>query len=109
MKKYVDEMNDEKFEYDQYLIAKSKRCHKLTWNHFLETGDIPTNSTEIWHLHHIDPTLKYFDLSRYCEWRIDDIMPLTAADHMKLHQDFQRREREYGFLSQLMLMKAGTL
>lgn len=107
--KYVDELNDDKFEYNQYLIAKSQKCNKLAWNHFLETGDIPADSTKRWNLHHIDPTLKYFDLSRYCEWRIDDIMPLTAADHIKLHQDFQRREREYGFLSQLMLMKAGML
>lgn len=107
--KYVDQLNDGKFEYNKYLFEKSQKYHKLAWNHFLETGDIPVDNTEIWHLHHIDPTLKYFDLSRYCEWRIDDIMPLTVADHMKLHWDFQRREREYGFLSQLMLMKAGTL
>lgn len=107
--KYVDQLNDGKFQYNQYLFEKSQKYHKLAWNHFLETGDIPANSTERWCLHHIDPTLKYFDLSRYCEWRIDDIMPLTVADHMKLHWDFQRREREYGFLSQLILMKAGTL
>lgn len=43
--------------------------------------------------------MKYFDLNRYAEWRIEDVVPMKTADHIKLHKDFEKREAEYGFLS----------
>lgn len=90
-------------EWSDYLIAKSKHCRKKTWNWFVQNGDIPENRYERWCLHHIDPTMKYFDLSRYAEWNADDVIPMTQSQHMKLHQDFLSRNKEYGFLDKLMV------
>ena len=76
---------DDCFEWSDYLIAKSQRCHKATWDWFVKNGDIPENAGERWCLHHIDPTMKYFDLSRYAEWNVDDVIPMTISQHAKLH------------------------
>ena len=36
-------------------------------------------------LHHTDPSLKLRDPERYREWNIDDLVPLTIAQHMRIH------------------------
>ena len=38
-----------------------------------------------WVLHHKDPSWKYDDPIRYAEWRIEDLIPMTLADHNKMH------------------------
>lgn len=89
-------------EWSDYLIAKSQRCHRKTWMYFVQNGDIPKEANGQWCLHHIDPTMKYFDQSRYVEWNVEDVMPMTVSEHLKLHHDFIRRNKEYGFLDKLM-------
>lgn len=36
-------------------------------------------------LHHTDPSLKLRDPQRYRNWNIDDLVPLTVAQHMRIH------------------------
>lgn len=36
-------------------------------------------------LHHKDINLKTDDPERYAEWRIEDLVPMSLKDHMKLH------------------------
>lgn len=36
-------------------------------------------------LHHVDPTLKLRDPERYRNWNIDDLVPLTVPQHMRIH------------------------
>lgn len=36
-------------------------------------------------LHHIDVSLKKNDPTRYNEWRIEDLVPMTVKDHCALH------------------------
>lgn len=109
-KKYLDTLNGDQFEWTPYLLAKSKRCHDETWMRLQDLGEIPEERlSREWCLHHIDPTMKYFDLSRYAEWRLEDVVPMTTASHLKLHKDFEKREAEYGFLSQLMMLRAKML
>jgi hypothetical protein len=36
-------------------------------------------------LHHTDPSIKNRDPERYREWNIDDLVPLTIAQHMRIH------------------------
>lgn len=38
-----------------------------------------------WVLHHIDPSWKTNDRERYDKWYIEDLVPMTKSDHMKLH------------------------
>lgn len=40
---------------------------------------------EGWVLHHKDIELKYNDPVRYRLWLIDDLMPLTRSEHLKIH------------------------
>lgn len=100
--------------YDEFLeqdwpscyFEKDKQCHLSTWQYFKDLGEIPEDiEPHSWCLHHIDPTMKYFDPSRYFEWRIDDVEPMPLSTHTALHGDFSKRNREYGFLDSLMLMK----
>lgn len=79
-----------------------------SWNKLVELGEIPAyaKGTGQWCLHHVDPTMIYFDPLKYAEWNLSDVVPMKTSDHQKLHWDFERRNAEYGFLDNLMLMKA---
>lgn len=55
-----------------------------------DLGELPEERlAKEWCLHHIDPTMKYFDLNRYAEWRMEDVVPMKMSDHIKLHKDFE--------------------
>ena len=61
--------------------------HKQAENYFITTGQMPDkhSRTERWVLHHIDPELKRTDFERYCEWRVEDLIPMTLSEHRRLH------------------------
>lgn len=44
----------------------------------------------IWALHHVDPELKYKDPTRYAEWRIEDVIPVTFSEHKAIHNRYDR-------------------
>ena len=100
-------LNGDNYEWTDYSVAKSQSCHLSSWNWFLENGQIPeyAKGTGEWCLHHIDPTMKYFDILKYAEWNLSDVVPMPTSEHQKLHQDLKRRNKEYGFLDKLMLMR----
>ena len=100
-------LNGDNYEWTDYSVAKSQSCHLSSWNWFLENGQIPeyAKGTGEWCLHHIDPTMKYFDILKYAEWNLSDVIPMPTSEHQKLHQDLKRRNKEYGFLDKLMLMR----
>lgn len=54
------------------------------FQYFKDIGDIPDDGDK-WVLHHINPMLRHFDRQRYDEWRIEDLLPMTNEQHMKLH------------------------
>lgn len=81
-----------------------------SWQWFVENGDIPQDVGKWeWCLHHVDPTMKYFDASRYCLWSLDDVVPMKTSDHVALHKDFEKRNIDYGFLDELMAMKMNAM
>lgn len=60
--------------------------HTIAWYYFKAIGKIPRDAgKQEWCLHHVDTTLKYTDPERYNEWRIEDLVPMTMADHTALH------------------------
>ena len=105
--KMCEMLNGDNYEWTDYSVAKSQRCHLSSWNWFLENGQIPeyAKGTGEWCLHHIDPTMKYFDILKYAEWNLSDVVPMPTSEHQKLHQDLKKRNKEYGFLDKLMLMR----
>ena len=38
-----------------------------------------------WVLHHKDETLRHNNIERYIEWRPEDLIPMSKADHTRLH------------------------
>ena len=38
-----------------------------------------------WVLHHEDETLRHNNIERYIEWRPEDLIPMSRADHSRLH------------------------
>ena len=84
MTEKTDELlNGDNLEWTDYSIAKSRRCHLSSWNYFVEKGEIPeyAKGTRQWCLHHIDPTMKYFDILKYAEWNLSDVVPMKSSDH----------------------------
>ena len=63
--------------------------HDKTWVYYQIIGRIPVSYTPgEYALHHIDPELKYTDKARYDEWRIEDVIPVTAAEHRAIHNKY---------------------
>ena len=60
--------------------------HKRAWDYFISIGEIPEDAKPYSYvLHHKDPALKVTDFERYCEWRIEDLVAITRAEHNKIH------------------------
>ena len=62
-----------------------RKNRKKAWEYFITTGAIPADRKNEYVLHHKDTTLKANDRERYDEWRIEDLVPLTRAEHAALH------------------------
>lgn len=46
-------------------------------------------------LHHLDPNLKYKNYRRYCEYRIEDVIPLSQKEHLRLHKFGKKHSPEH--------------
>ena len=67
-------------------MRKERKNHDYAWAYFIVKGQIPVDAKKNeWCLHHIDESLKYTDIERYNEWRIEDLVPMRIKDHMSLH------------------------
>lgn len=72
----------------------SRRNHHMAWCYFKEEGLLPEDAKPYeWVLHHIDTTMKYTNIERYIQWRIEDIVPMTVGEHTKLHWQLDHDER----------------
>ena len=66
--------------------TESKRNHDTTWAYYVSIGLIPKETTHYdYVLHHKDTSLKENERERYDEWRIEDVIPLTWAEHNTVH------------------------
>ena len=65
------------------MILMTGRLHNAKWKKARRHFGIENNPEMV--LHHIDPTLKTKDPERYREWRIDDLVVMTNAEHTRLH------------------------
>lgn len=61
----------------------SNHNNRLAWKHFYPEGN--GNPKKGYVLHHVDTTLKKNDIERYILWRIEDLVMLTKAEHIKVH------------------------
>lgn len=55
---------------------------KKAQEHFKSTGEWFPGCI----MHHKDTTLKYNDIDRYNEWRIEDLCIMSLSEHTKLHK-----------------------
>ena len=46
-----------------------------------------------WVLHHEDETLRHNNIERYIEWRTEDLIPMSNADHIRLHVKLAKSKR----------------
>ena len=53
--------------------------------YFPECKDQLKPNRKGWVLHHKDQSLRHTDINRYNEWRIEDVIPMTNEDHIRLH------------------------
>lgn len=79
-----------------------KKNHDKAIEHFKNIG--------IWEkgmvLHHMDPSLKTTDPGRYHNWNVEDVIPLTNQQHMRLHMRL-RMKGVKKTAAQIEAMKAG--
>ena len=110
---YIDTLKSQKYIETQMTPELKKRyaeCHTAAIKHFEDIGELPKDrKPHEYILHHIDPTMKWFDLQRYSEWRPEDLRVLSVSEHSKLHCDFMKREREYGFLTDLFMQRLDAI
>lgn len=61
--------------------------HDVAWACFVAAGLIPRDAGRYdYVLHHKDLALKKRDPERYAEWRVEDLVPMTRAEHNKVHR-----------------------
>lgn len=63
------------------MTKEETKKHETAIEYFRAMGDWKPGMV----LHHVDPTLKLRDPGRYHEWKIDDLVPLTVQQHMRIH------------------------
>lgn len=71
--------------YEQRKISDAK--HKAASEYF--------NLPKGWVLHHKDTSLIRNDIERYIQWNIDDLVPMTRSDHLKLHSKLRFEDDDY--------------
>ena len=59
-------------------------------------------------LHHKDVNLKTDDPERYAEWRIEDLVPMSLKDHMKLHMKLKVKKGTHKSRTQRKRIGAGV-
>lgn len=71
------------------MVKLTKEQQSISWKnrrlareHFFGSKEGRTG----WCLHHKDETLRERDLDRYIQWRIEDLVPMTKAEHTALHK-----------------------
>ena len=69
------------------MKKEEQKKHDDTMNHYktLFTQFGVDWDSHRWCLHHVDEEMKYRDRERYHEWNIEDVVPLTVQQHMRIH------------------------
>lgn len=65
---------------------------KRAWKEFYPEGNGKAKPGFV--LHHKDPSWKIEDPIRYAEWRHDDLVMMTKAEHCKLHSNLNHQDEE---------------
>ena len=61
--------------------------HKKAVEYFEFTGELPKDRKKYaYTIHHKDENLKYTDLQRYIEWRIEDLEVVNRSEHNAIHK-----------------------
>lgn len=63
------------------MTKEEQKKHDIAVAYFRARGDWKNGMV----LHHVDTSLKLRDPQRYKNWNIDDLVPLTVQQHMRIH------------------------
>lgn len=63
------------------MTKEETKKHDIAIEYFKARGDWEPGMV----LHHIDPSLKLRDLQRYKNWNVEDLVPVTVQQHMRIH------------------------
>lgn len=68
-------------ETQKNMTTEEKKKHDIAIEYYKALG--------LWKpgmvLHHIDPSLKLRDPQRYRNWNVEDLVPVTVQQHMRIH------------------------
>lgn len=65
------------------MTKKEKDCKSMAYKHFWP--ELNGQCKPGYCLHHKDKNLYFDDNTRYHEWRIEDLVPMTMAEHTRMH------------------------
>lgn len=71
---------------------ESFEANRSAWKHFEEHGYVNHDGMV---LHHKDVNMKSENPERYVEWRVEDLVPMTRAEHRRLHMKLQMKGRKH--------------
>ena len=74
-------------------IKTETQLKNETWSYYMKYMNLASHKGL--DLHHKDPNLKHTNPKRYHEWRIEDVEPLTRADHRKIHMGEQTKGKKH--------------
>lgn len=63
------------------MTKEEQKKHDIAIEYFKARGDWKPGMV----LHHVDSSLKLRDPGRYKNWNVDDLVPLTVPQHMRIH------------------------
>ena len=66
---------------------------KQAWEHFYPEGNGKAKPGYV--LHHVDETLKHNNPERYNQWRVEDLVMITSAEHTSFHQKGTHHSEEH--------------
>ena len=71
---------------------ESFEANRSAWKYFEEHGYANHDGMV---LHHKDVNMKSENPERYVEWRVEDLVPMTRAEHRRLHMKLQMKGRKH--------------
>lgn len=85
------------------MTKEEQKKHDIAIEYFKARGDWKPGMV----LHHVDPSLKLRDPERYRNWNVEDLVPFTVAQHMRLHMSAKNPKGGKKSASHVAAMTAG--
>ena len=90
--------------YEKSLTPEENKISRQNWNKAREELNVEPGQI----MHHVLPCLREYNIKRYIEWDARDLVVMSRADHIKLHNDLTSQVDELSNRRNEKISKAHT-